>query len=122
MTPERKTAYFTLDDGSIISKPITSIDSIPTHNKNGLTPNITSEQMMDLCLDEIHKILEIEKVGMTHDLVDKVILSTDIIPTFTYRQISERMLKDGRFEVAHGQICSLKGTDPAELMAEKLES
>lgn len=77
--------------------------------------------MMDLCLDEIYKILEREEVGMTHDLVDKVILAMDTIPTFTYRQISERMIKDGKFEVVHGQICGLKGTDPVELMAEKLK-
>ncbi|MFQ5825477.1 MAG: hypothetical protein ACE5JB_15665 [bacterium] len=71
-------------------------------------------------MDEIYKIIGKEKVGMTHDLIDKVILDMDIIPTFTYRQISERMIEDGRFEVVHGQICSLKGTDPSELMAEKL--
>ncbi len=76
---------------------------------------------MDLCLDEIHAILESENVGMAHDLVDKVILNMDIIPTFTYRQITQRMISDGRFEVIHNQICSLKGTDPLELMAEKLE-
>ncbi|MFQ5750840.1 MAG: SEC-C metal-binding domain-containing protein [bacterium] len=53
VTPEKKTAYFTLDDGSKISQSITSLDAMPTHNKNGLTPNITSAQMMDMCLDEI---------------------------------------------------------------------
>ena len=59
---------------------------------------------------------------MTRDLVDKVILNMDIVPTFTYRQIAQRMLEDGRFEIVHGQICSLKGTDPTEMMAERLDS
>jgi hypothetical protein len=121
VTPEKKMVHFTLDEGSKILRQITSFDSIPTHNKNGSTPNITPTQMMDLCLDEIHKILETEKVGMTPDLVDKVVLIMDIVPTFTYRQIAERMSQDERFEVVRGQICSLKGTDPIQLMADKLE-
>ncbi len=36
-------------------------------------------------------------------------------------QIAQRMVDDGRFEVVHYQICSLKGTDPIELMANKLK-
>jgi hypothetical protein len=118
--PEKKKVHFSLGNVSKISKPITSLDSFPTHNKNGVTPSITPAQMMDLCLDEIYKILDKEKVGMTHDLVDIVILRMDIVPTFTYRQIIERMSRDDRFEIAHGQICSIKGTDPVELMAERL--
>jgi hypothetical protein len=119
VNPNKKNAYFTAENGSKISHKITSIDSIPSHNKNGLTPNITSHQMMDLCLDEIYKILQTENVGMVHDLVDKIILDMDIVPTFTYREIAERMGYDGRFEVFQSQICSLKGTDPISLMSEK---
>ena len=119
--PDKKNAYFTVDSGSKISHKVTSIDSIPSHNKNGLTPNITPQQIMDLCLDEIHKILHIENVGMVHDLVDKVILDMDIIPTFTYREIAERIENDGRFEIFQSQICSLKGTDPISLMSEKIQ-
>ena len=121
VSPAEKAGQFTLDDGSKISQSITSIDATPKHNKNGIKPNITSEQMMDLCLDAVYKILKIQKVGMTKDLVDKVVLNMDIVPTFTYRIFSEKMFKDGRFEVIHGQICSLKGTDPTELMADKLK-
>ncbi len=121
IAPDKKLVEFTLEDGTKTATSITSIDSIPAHNKNGLSPNITPEQMMDLCLDKIHTILESESVGMAHDLVDKVILNMDIIPTFTYRQITQRMISDGRFEVIHNQICGLKGTDPLEFMAEKLE-
>jgi hypothetical protein len=117
---DKKTVNFTLDDGSITSKAITSIDSIPKHNKNGLIPNITVEQIMDLCLDEINEIIKNEKAGMIVNLVDSLIKEMDIIPTFTYRQISERMKNDGRFEIFQSQICSLKGTDPVELIEKKL--
>jgi hypothetical protein len=120
ITPNKKIGHFTADDGAKISMPITTVDSIPTHNKNGLTPDISSEQLMDLCIDEIHTVLEQEKAGMMHDLVDFVILKMDVVPTFTYRQITERMKRDGRFEVIHDQICGLKGTDPIALMAEKI--
>jgi hypothetical protein len=112
----------TVDDGTQISTSVTAIDSLPTHNRNGLSPDITPEQMMDLCLDEINKLLSSESVGMVHDLVDKVIMTMDLIPTFTYREIAQRMVDDGRFEVVHHQICSPKGTDPIELMTNKLES
>ena len=121
VTAKKKDIKLTLGDGTKITHSTTSIDSIPTHNKNGLTPNITSEQMMDLFLDEIYKIIEKEKVGMMHDLVDEVVLNLDIVPTFTYRHISERMVEDGRFEIFQMQICSLKGTDPVKLLADKLK-
>jgi hypothetical protein len=119
---KRKTVHFTQPEGFITSTQVTSIDAIPTHNKNGLRPGITSEQMMDLCLDEIYKLLAAERVGMTKDLVDAVLHKMDIVPTFTYRQIAERMEQDGRFNVFKGQICSLKDTDPVTLMAEKLHT
>lgn len=76
---------------------------------------------MDLCLDEIHKVVAGERVGMTKDLVDAVLCETDLVPTFTYPQIAERMEKDGRFSVFNGQIYSLRGTDPVTLMAEKIQ-
>jgi hypothetical protein len=62
------------------------------------------EQMMDLCLDEIYKIVVSEKVGMLVDLVDKVVKEMDIVPLFTYRNISKRMKNDGRFEIFQSQI------------------
>lgn len=120
--PHKIIADITLDDGSKTAIPVASFESIPTHNENGLTPDITPEEMIDLCLDEIYKILQQEKVGMMRDLVDLVIREMDIVPTFTYRQFGERMSKDGRFEVHLMQACSLKGTDPIELMVEKLYS
>ena len=120
VSPDKIIGKFTIENGKKISRAVTSIDSIPTHNRNGLTPNITGEQMMDLCLNEIYKILKSEKVGALLDLVDMVIQEMDIIPIFTYRQIADQMENDGRFEVYQSQICSLKGTDPVLLMSEKL--
>jgi hypothetical protein len=121
ISPNKKIVRFTLDDGSETYKQITSIDAIPKHNLKGLSPNVTKETMMDLCLDEIYNIIVNEKVGMLLDLVDKVIKEMDIIPGFTYREISKRMETDGRFEIFQSQICSLKGTDPVELISKKLK-
>ncbi len=118
--PQKIMAEFSLDDGLKAKMPIASLDSIPMHNANGLLPDITPEQMMGLCLDEIYKILQQEKVGMMRDLVDQVIREMDIIPTFTYRQIGERISQDVRFEHHLMQVCSLKGTDPIELLMKKL--
>ena len=109
-----------LDDGSKTSKQITSIDSIPKHNINALVPNISAEQMMDLCLDGIYETIKKEKVAMLVDLVDKVIQEMDLIPIFTYGQISKQMEIDGRFEIFQSQVCSLKGTNPVELIEKKL--
>ena len=103
-----------------ITKQITNMDSIPTHNVNGITPNITKDQMMDLCLDEIYKILKNEKVDMLVDLVNLVVLNMDIVPIFTYREIATQIEKDKRFSIYMMQICSLSGTDPLKLMVDKL--
>lgn len=119
--PRKKTFNFTLKDNTKIKRVITSIDSLTKHNPNGFVPDITKEQMMDLCLDEIHKIISKEEVGMLADLVDAVVKEMVIIPTFTYRQIAERMDHDERFNLFQSQICSLKGTDPVELIVKKLD-
>ena len=116
----RMKAKFSLDNGSTIQKSITSLDSIPTHNKNGLNPNISKEQMIGLCLDEIYKILRSEEVGMLVDLVNRVLQSMDIVPIFTYREIGNRMESDERFSIFKMQICSLNGTDPLELLTNRL--
>jgi len=117
----KKDATFSLDNDTTITRSVISPDSIPTHNHNGLRSNITKEQMMDCCLDEIHTILESEKVGMLANLVNGTVKNMDIVPAFTYREIANRMESDGRFEITHMQICGLKGTDPISLMMEKLE-
>ncbi len=111
---------FTDIDGKKVERPIISLDSIPTHNKNGLSPSTTPEELMDLCIDEIYRILKAEKVGMLADLVNRVVLEMNIIPTFTYRGIGKRMEKDGRFAGSNLQIFSLAGTNPVELMLDRL--
>ena len=112
-------ATFSLDNSRKVTKRVTSIDSIPTHNRSGIRPDITKEQMMDLCLDEIHDTLKCDRVGMLVDLVDKVIRKMHIVPTFIYREIAQRMESDQRFAIFEKQICSLRGTDPLALMVEK---
>ena len=107
-------------EGRKTKRWIISLDSIPTHNKNGLSPSTTPEELMDLCIDEIYKVLQAEEVGTLADLVNRVVLEMNIIPTFTYRQIGERMEKDGRFAGLHLQIFSLAGTNPVELMLDRL--
>jgi len=96
------------------------MDSLPTHNENGIKPNITKNQMIELCLDEIYKILKTEKVDMLADLVNSVVHNMDIVPIFTYREIASQIEKDKRFSIYMMQICSLSGTDPLELMTDKL--
>jgi len=104
----KKDATFSLDNDTTITRSIISTNSIPTHHQYGLRQNITKEQMMDFCLDEIHTILESEKVGMLADLVNRTVKNIGIVPTFTYREIANRIESDGRFEIIHMQICSLK--------------
>ena len=76
---------------------------------------------MELCLDEIYINIKREKVGMILDQVDKVIKEMDIIPNFTYKEIIDKIDADERLELYQGQICSLKGTNPVELMTKKLK-
>ena len=122
ITANKKKVTLSLDKGEKITRSVKSLDSIPTHNRGDLKLEITTEQVMDLCLEEIHKILETSNVGMLADHVDTVILKMDIVPTFTYRQIANRMGKDGRFAIYQKQICSLYGTDPLTLITKKLSS
>ena len=60
---QRKTATFSLDDSSQVNREILSLDSIPTHNVNGLTPDISKQQMMDIVLDEFYRVLSTECQG-----------------------------------------------------------
>ena len=116
----RKEVKFTMPGQEKITRQITNMDSIPTHNDNGNKPNITKDQMMDLCLDEIYNILKNEKVEMLVDLVNLVVHDMDIVPIFTYREIASRIENDNRFSIYMMQICSLSGTDPLKLMVDKL--
>ena len=111
----------TPDGGKKINILAKSIDSVPIHNSNGIRPDMTKEEMINSCIEAIHPILKIEKVGMLGDVVDKVVQDLNIIPNFTYREIGMQMENDGRFEVYQMQVCSLKGTDPIELILDKFE-
>jgi hypothetical protein len=115
----RKKVKFAMPGQEDITEQITNMDSIPTHNKNGIKPNITKYQMIDLCLDEIYSILKNEKVNMLVDLVNLVVHDMDIVPNFTYREIGTQIENDNRFSIYKMQICSLSGTDPLELMVDK---
>ena len=117
---KRKEVKFTVPGQEDYTKQITNMDSIPAHNKNGLQPNVTKIQLIDLCLDEIYKILKNEKVNMLVDLVNLVVHEMDIVPIFTFREIASQMENDNRFSIYKMQICSLSGTDPLELMVNKL--
>ena len=107
---------FTDIDGNIVEMKVTSLDSIPTHNKNGLHPSASSKEMVDVVIDEIHKILVAEEVGMLADLVNRAVDHMNIIPTFTYRQIGEAMEQDRRFTGLKMQVFYLAGNDPIELI------
>lgn len=107
---------FTDIDGNIVEMKITSLDSIPTHNKNGLHPSASSKEMVDVVIDEIHKILVAEEVGMLADLVNRAVDHMNIIPAFTYRQIGEVMEQSRRFTGLKMQVFCLAGNDPIELI------
>ena len=108
--------YFTDIDGNVVKMKVTSLDSIPTHNKNGLHPSASSKEMVDVVIDEIYKILVAEEVGMLADLVNRVVDHMNIIPAFTYRQIGEAMEQDRRFTGFKMQVFCLAGNDPIELI------
>lgn len=113
--------YQILDGGKKIKIFAKSLDSVPIHNLNGIRPDMTKVEMINSCIEIIHQILKIEKVGMLGDVVDKVVQDLNIIPNFTYREIGIQMENDGRFEVYQMQVCSLKGTNPIELILDKFE-
>ena len=58
VTATKKDVVLSISDDVSVKKKITDINSIPVHNKNGLRPNISKNQMIDLCLDEIFNILK----------------------------------------------------------------
>ena len=60
---QQKIVTFSFDDGSQVKRSVHSLDSIPTHNANGLTPDITKEQMIAMILDDFFRILSTEEVG-----------------------------------------------------------
>jgi len=47
---------FSFDDDSHVQRKVHSMDSIPTHNANGLTSNIPKEQLVATILDDFFRI------------------------------------------------------------------
>jgi|LGOV01.1.fsa_nt_gb hypothetical protein len=82
---------------------------------------MTKKEMINSCIETIHPILKIEKIGMLGDVVNKVVQDLNIILNFTYREIGMQMENDDRFEIYQMQVCSLKGIDPIELISSKFE-
>jgi len=96
------------------------LDSIPTHNKNGLTPNITKKQMIALVLDEFFRILSTEQVGTLADMTNRIVTEMNIVPVFTYRDLGNALEADSRFEHHCMQLICLAGNDPVEVYVDKM--
>jgi len=116
----RKTATFSFDNGSQVKRNVHSLDSIPTHNTNGLTPDITKKQMISLILDGFFRILSTEQVGTLADLTNRIVAEMNIVPVFTYRDLGKALEADSRFEHYCMQLICLAGNDPVEVYVNKM--
>lgn len=117
---QRKTATFSFDDGSQVKRNVHSLDSIPTHNTNGLTPVITKKQMIALILDDFFRILSTEQVGTLADMTNRIVAEMNIVPVFTYRDLGRALEADSRFEHYCMQLICLAGNDPVEVYVDKM--
>jgi hypothetical protein len=117
---QRKTVTLSLDDGGQQKRNVHSLDSIPTHNANGLTPDITKKQMIVLVLDEFFRILSTEQVGTLADLTNRIVAEMNIVPVFTYRDLGNALEADSRFEHYCMQLVCLAGNDPVEIYVDKM--
>lgn len=117
---QQKTATFSLDDGSQVKRKIHLLDSVPTHNANGLTPDITKKQMIALVLDEFFRILSTEQVGTLSDMTNRIVAEMNIVPVFTYRDLGNALEADSRFEHYCMQLVCLAGNDPVEVFVDKM--
>ena len=117
---QRKTATFSFDDGSQVKRNVHSLDSIPTHNTNGLTPDITKKQMIALILDDFFRILSTEHVGTLADMTNRIVAEMNIVPVFTYRDLGKALEADSRFEHYCMQLICLAGNDPVEVYVNKM--
>jgi len=117
---QRKTVTFSLDDGSQLKHKVHSLDSIPTHNTNGFTPDITKKQMIALVLDEFFRILSAEQVGTLADMTNRIVAEMNIVPVFTYRDLGNVLEADSRFEHYCMQLVCLAGNDPVKVYVDKM--
>ena len=119
---QRKMATFSLDDGSQVKRRVCSLDSIPTHNTNGVAPEITKKQMTALVLDEFFRILSNEQVGTLAEMTNRIVEEMNIVPVFTYRDLGNALETDPRFEHYCMQLVCLAGNDPVEVYVGKMET
>ena len=117
---QQKMAAFSLDDSSRQKRSVHSLDSIPTHNAKGLTPDITKKQMIALVLDELFRILSAEQVGTLADMTSRIVAELNIVPVFTYRDLGNALETDSRFEHYCMQLVCLAGNDPVEVYVDKM--
>lgn len=102
-------------------RKISSLDSIPTHNQNGLISNITKSKEIQLLLDLAEIELKYRKVDMLADITNRLVEEMNIVPQFTYRDVGMAIDKDSRFEHCQMQVVSLSGTDPMDLLMNQME-
>ena len=117
---QRKTITLNLNEGSQVKRNVHSLDSIPTHNTKGLTPDITKKQMIALVLDEFFRILSTQQVETLVDMTNRVVEDMNIVPVFTYRDIGNALDADSRFEHYCMQLVCLAGDDPVEVYVDKM--
>jgi hypothetical protein len=117
---QRKMVTFSFDDDSHVQRKVHSMDSIPTHNANGLTSNIPKEQLVAMILDDFFRILSTEEVGTLTDLTNRIVTEMNIVPVFTYRDLGNALEADPRFEHYCMQLICLAGNNPVELYINKM--
>jgi len=118
---KRIDATFTPDEDDSVSCDILSLDSIPTHNQNGLQPPLNKETMIQLLLDRLERDLIVFRVELIADATNRLIAEMNIVPKFTYRDVANAIENDPRFSAFKNQIVCLSGYDPIELFVDKLE-
>ena len=119
---ERIPASFTLEDGSKTIRAILALDSVPTHNANGLQPNLSKEQTLQVLLDELERDLAFMRVELLSEATNRLVARMNIVPKFTYRDVGNAVEADKRFVQYMMQIVCLVGEDPLTLFFEKLGS
>ena len=117
---QRKIVTFSFDDGSQVKRSVHSLDSIPTHNAEGLAPDLTQRQMIALVLDEFLRILGTEQAGTLADLTNRIVAEMNIVPVFTYRDLGDALEKHPRFEHHCMQLVCLAGDDPVKVYVDKM--
>lgn len=118
--PERVDVVFNTD-GVNTKHKVTSLDSIPIHNKNGLISNVKKSKEIELFLDLAEIDLKHRNVDMLADITNRLVEEMNIVPQFTYRDIGQAIENDSRFQHYKMQIVCLAGNDPLELFVNQMK-